>query len=285
MGRQHRYNEVRQKSIHNAYQRVESIGEQIGRWGVRSIELDLHGSGRDWEVYHWLLDSESSIDSLSEGLALLRGIHRADPTHDALTVFLDLKTSFSGQKRRVPKGPKKLRRPTIVGGQYTAQRLDELIRTFLSRKWLYTPGALRSRAPTASTLQEAAMIGSWPTMRELRGKFLFVLTGPRVRLEHYRSALDGPVAFVAPRVDRPRQVESNPEAVMFNLPDGKARRRLGPSLFERGLVTRSYGLDEEKDWRHAVDTKVHHLATDMVDEGRYAWASTREGRLPFQVIG
>ena len=56
-----RYNDVRQKSIHNAYQRSQSIGEQVTHWGVRSLELDLHGSGRDWKVYHWLLDAERQL--------------------------------------------------------------------------------------------------------------------------------------------------------------------------------------------------------------------------------
>ncbi len=284
MRRQHRYNQVRQKSIHNAYQRDESINEQIGAWHVRSLELDLHGSGRDWKVYHWLLDPKSSVKSLSAGLALLGRIHRADPGHDAITVFLDMKTPFSGQRRRGRPGPKKLRRGAVWGGQYTANRLDALIRSHLRKKWLFAPSALRKAAPSATTLQEAAGTGLWPTLQELRGQFLFVLTGPRVRLEHYRAAASDPVAFIAPRVSRADRVDADPEAVFFNFADGNARRRLGAALFDRGFVTRSYGLNTEQEWDHAVATKIHHLATDMVNDVDHPWASTRHGTVPFEPV-
>jgi hypothetical protein len=37
-----RYNEVRQKSAHNALQQQEGIYDQIAYWRIRSLEMDLH---------------------------------------------------------------------------------------------------------------------------------------------------------------------------------------------------------------------------------------------------
>ena len=39
-----RYDSVRQKSIHNTFQRTEGIYDQIVYWRVRSLEADIHTS-------------------------------------------------------------------------------------------------------------------------------------------------------------------------------------------------------------------------------------------------
>lgn len=52
-----RYNEVRQTSSHNAFQRPEGIYDQVVYWRIRSLEIDLHrgkpgrnGLKRDWYI-------------------------------------------------------------------------------------------------------------------------------------------------------------------------------------------------------------------------------------------
>ena len=105
-----------------------------------------------------------------------------------------------------------------------------------------------------------------------------------MRLEHYRKNAKDPVAFVAPRIGRASEIEANRHAVFFNLSGATARRNLGRKLLRRGLMSRSYGLNSEKDWSHAVKTGIHHLATDMVDDVEHPWASTRKGDVPFERI-
>ena len=42
-----RYDDVRQKSIHNTFQRIEGIYDQIVYWRVRSLEADIHRQIQD----------------------------------------------------------------------------------------------------------------------------------------------------------------------------------------------------------------------------------------------
>ncbi len=154
-----------------------------------------------------------------------------------------------------------------------------------SEAMLFTPGHLRAVDPKAPSLQAAAGgPEAWPSLRRLRGRFLFVLTGPKVRLEHYRKSGEDPVAFIAPRIARASEIETHRHAVFFNLADAKARRSAGRKLLRRGLVSRSYGLDTRETWRHAAGASIHHLATDMVNDREHRWASTRDGSAPFQII-
>lgn len=96
-----RYDEVRQKSAHNAFQQQEGIYDRIVYWRIRSLELDLHrgklGYGRlkgDWFVYHGLHDPNTTVHRLSDFLRLCRGIGQAIPHHEVITVFLDIREAF-----------------------------------------------------------------------------------------------------------------------------------------------------------------------------------------------
>jgi hypothetical protein len=65
-----RYNEVRQTSSHNAFQRPEGIYDQVVYWRVRSLEIDLHRGkpGRDalkkdWYIYVPFVKCEGHKDA------------------------------------------------------------------------------------------------------------------------------------------------------------------------------------------------------------------------------
>ena len=97
-----RYNEVRQTSSHNAFQRPEGIYDQVVYWRLRSLEIDLHRGkpGRDalkkdWYIYHVaVVDPDTSVDRFSGFLQICRGVQRAIPQHEVITVFLDIKDAF-----------------------------------------------------------------------------------------------------------------------------------------------------------------------------------------------
>ncbi len=53
----------------------------------------------------------------------------------------------------------------------------------------------------------------------------------------------------------------------------------------RGWVTRTYYVNRESVWRTSVFQRIHHLATDRVDDDETPWASTRDARgWPFERI-
>lgn len=177
------WNLVRQDASHNSY-KVDGGIEALFFNGVRTFEIDIHvgeptdfrasignivvdhfdHNGElpgDWHVYHFSGDEKTEYSTLGEGLAALVAL----PTTDPLTLFLDNKDPF-------------------VDG-HTAVELDELIVEALGPR-VYGPQDLLDRAPGATTLQQAVQIAGWPTVDELSGRIMVVLTD---NVSQYPSSL------------------------------------------------------------------------------------------------
>ena len=144
-----RYNEVRQTSSHNAFQRPEGIYDQVVYWRIRSLEIDLHRGkpGRDalkkdWYIYHVaVVDPDTSVDRFSGFLQICRGVQRAIPQHEVITVFLDIKDPFHKS----------------ASASQSAVVLDGLLIDALGEDHIYRPRDLLARAPGAGSLQEAVL--------------------------------------------------------------------------------------------------------------------------------
>lgn len=277
------YNLAVQKSSHNAYARTEPIFDQLVWHGIRSLELDIHtdkararAAPGDWFVYHEDLPffRESSCAMLSDCLGQLAAFHAAMPDHDVITLWIDLKDDF---------------RP----GQ-TPRELDALLEARLGRDHVVRPEDLRARCPGATDLR-AAVTGTdaacaFPTLGELRGKFIVAVTGGSscderspVRAYEGDDAM-ARTAFVAPDVDASCPTgayASRPSVVFLNMPlseRGRAR-----AIAAQGLVSRIYGdglfgsLGSLNDFSLARSSGSVHLATDMVNSLESAWASTFDG--------
>lgn len=256
-----RYNDVRQRSSHNAYQKTAPIGAQLEKLGVRSLELDIHRTKLtasdlpgDWHVYHHLFDQKTSCAKLSTCLDEIARFHRAQPRHDVLTVWLDVKDAFE-------RG-------------HDAVDLDRMIASHIPMRAIYRPRDRVRACDGAQTLQDTVS-GSceWPQVDDLRGKVIFVLTDgdsgvTSARLDEYTGAsraLAGTVArlaFVAPRIESPRDIDLHPQAVFFNL--DLSHVDIGAAIFARGLVSRVYGVTSSS-WARASAAHVHHLATDEIE--------------------
>jgi hypothetical protein len=273
-----RYDQVRQKSSHNSYQRDEPLLDQLVYHGLRSVELDLHDAklgwpefGGDWYVYHHALDPGSSCERLSECLDVLAAFRRAVPRHEVLTVWLDLKDDF---------GPD--------GSGHGPRDLDRLLREKFPEA-LFAPAELEASCPGARTPAEgvSARCG-WPALSALEGRVLFVLTDGALvafqdRFRTYQGASGAPAAFVAPEVSSREELDQHPDALFFNLPSSAAA--LAEEVHARGRVSRVFGLDAES-WPIARSHHANHLATDAVNAEVEAWASVQDRRgSPFQCFG
>ena len=271
-----RYNEVRQKSAHNAFQRREGIYDQVVYWRIRSLELDLHkgklGYGRlagDWYVYHGAHDPNTSVHHLSDFLRLCRGIRRAMPRHEVITVFLDIRDGFHTTPSASQSGP----------------ALDRLLIEQLGEGRLYTPKDLMKRAPDATTLQAAAQAKGWPSLADLRGKILFVLTGPADALATYLGSASPHrrVAFLSARVEKKGHVPgTDRDIVFFNMSDKHVK--VSRTIRQQGFIGRGYYLNSESRWRTAVEHDCHHLATDDINARESRWSQTARPMtgFPFQ---
>ncbi|MCL2725089.1 MAG: Ca2+-dependent phosphoinositide-specific phospholipase C [Polyangiaceae bacterium] len=283
-----RYDEIVQKSAHNAYERFEPLFDQLAWHGLRSIELDIHEtkSGElsphgDWFVYHEDVPflRRTTCTMLSDCLGQLAAFHRAVPAHEPITLFIDLKDR--------------------LGVRQTAEDLDALLAKVFGRAAIVAPGDLMNRCPDAISLRQAVAASSvdkardrapdtcsFPTMGELRGKFIVAVTGGTAcdRASSVNAYAAGAprdrLAFLAPNVDDAcamHAYDERPDIVFVNMP--WSDRAYARQARERGLIARVYGrgvpggLDALDDFEMAQRTGAQHLATDMVNADASVWAN------------
>ena len=243
-----RLNETFEVACHNCYDPdlLPSFGDAPLR--TRTVEIDVldrwgfgvGGRRGGWYVRHagWGNRSNCAPEPASGDLAAcLRVVHEwlADSTARGVMVFIDKKQPWAA-----------LRSP---------RALDSLIASIVPRARIYTPRKLRGAYASPRT---AAAAGAWPRVRDLRGRVVFVLTGPNRRLREYVETMgDGALAFVAPNVQSVKEVDAAPKgfdaasAQSIAFYNFRFRRRtafdLGRAIHARGFFSRSwYPLD---DWR------------------------------------
>ena len=270
-----RYNQVRQKSSHNSYDKDEGLYDQFLYWRIRSMEIDIHNgkTGRqsltgNWYVYHIdIIEPGTTVDKLSNAMTVFQGLQLAVPDHEVATVFIDLKDDFDST--------------------HTIEDLDQML-LFLGRDRVFTPGDL---SPSSNDLQ-GAVAGGWPRLEDLRGKFIFVLTGGGVssstdKLNDYVSngaTANQRAAFIAPEISTTADITAKNYVVFFNLQMSQASS-LGPQVFSQGFVSRVFSANSQGDWSTAVSGQVHLIATDKVNSIADPWAQTDNAKgWPFQGI-
>jgi hypothetical protein len=276
-----RYNEVRQKSSHNAFENPDQdIPGQILFSNVHSMEIDLHKGVHqhdldgDWYVYHYdpiVSFPDSNVKTFSLFLERCRKIHLWNMNHEVITVFVDMHDAFTNDHN------------------HSAAHFDALIDQYL-RGIVYTPIDLLG---TSQSLKQAAQAQNWKTLDELRGKFIFVLTDAMGAsfddttsvLHQYvdRGALASTRrAFVASEVITANQVGVFDYIVFYNF--SWDNRGLGTNVFNQKFISRAFKIDENS-WNAAFTGNLHHLATDIISTERYPWCVIEDanGR-PFQKI-
>src|SRR5215213_75042 len=251
-----RYNQVRQKASHNSYQRDEGLYDQFLYWRLRSMEVDIHNgkTGRqaltgNWYVYHTnIVEPGTTVDKLSDVMTVLQGLQLAVPEHEVATIVIDLKDDFDST--------------------HTIENLDNMILSSLGAERVFTPGDL---SPGSNDLQ-SSVAGGWPRLEDLRGKFIFILTGGGVgsstdKLNVYvdnGNTANQRAAFIAPEISGSTDITAKDYVVFFNLQMSQASS-LGPTVFTSGFVSRVFSANSEDDWTKAVNGQIHLIATDKVN--------------------
>ena len=200
---------------------------------------------------------------LSEALRKLKRWHNRHPKHAVITVWLQV-AGLPGEDGWEARGHK----PVDLDNNRIAADLRNL---------LYTPLDLKRNNPANLTLQGVIRRGGWPTLGDLRGKFIIVLHGEDRHLNGYLHDVNnyrggrrgngsyrrGPkCCFVAPEIKNAAALRNKKNCVFFNL---KMRdSRVASSVFRAGFVSRIYRIDNETQWKRAREHRVHHLGTDHI---------------------
>ncbi len=263
-----RYHEVAMKASHNTFEIDAPLTSltPAGDWrfpvydaGCRAIELDVAqyggaGPGRfmQWSVQH---DDRYELHNrqLSQFLAELRGWSRANRGHDVVTILVCLKgvASLDG----------------------FPDQLDTYIAHFLGdADCLFRPVDLLD-GTGAPDLRSASRQKGWPTLEELRGRFVLIMTGEPEMLGAYAEDPGRRLGFACvdcddDRVPPSEYVASRPNQLFLNyhlfgdhrgqwLPN-LAQVRHDPSVLIRGYLV------QDAWWDVAVEAGVNLLATDAV---------------------
>ncbi|MEH0021750.1 MAG: Ca2+-dependent phosphoinositide-specific phospholipase C [Desulfobacter sp.] len=264
-----RYNQVRQKSSHNSYQRKEGYPDQALYWRIRSMEIDIHNSNNgagwpqlngNWYVYHAsVVDQSTSVNTFSDALDVLAAFHTAVPDHEPVTIWVDLKDDF------------------VAGRDQTPASMDRLIADRLGRDNIWGPPDLIG---SQASLQQAVAAYGWPVLADLQGKFIFGcttgdLSSPDSVLNQYvdnGATANQRLAFVAPQISRAADINRHDYAAIFNLSSGNAS--LARDVFDAGFISRVYGLNSSGQWAVGWENRANHLGTDKVNTFEDGWART-----------
>ncbi len=138
------------------------------------------------------VDFRSSCPTFRLCLQQMRVWSDANPGHSPLFVLLEPK--FGGLGAVVPNATQ-----VLPFDAKAFAELDASIGEIIGRDKVVAPDDVRGKHPT---LEEAALAGAWPTVRQARGKFVFLMIVPGMNLAAFKPYLDdhpnleGRMAFV-----------------------------------------------------------------------------------------
>jgi hypothetical protein len=145
----------------------ESLLDQLVADGARAVELDVHPDARSahaYRVFH-TVPGNSLCDDLADCLRPLRLFHAALPRHEVVHVVIELK-EFAASS---------------FDAQHTVDDLERILEASLG-PWLYRPGDLLDACDPGRTdpdpdLTSCLARSGWPTLAELRGRFVVSVLG------------------------------------------------------------------------------------------------------------
>lgn len=280
------YNKLQFKFAHNSYERDETIAEMLEydnkfkfQAGCRGIEFDCHQDKKSagekdawrWSVHH---DGEYSADkpSLESYLAQVKSWADSHPGHDPIAVYFEFKDGFGSD--------------AVFAKKFDAFVLAKLAGG--NRGKFYTPAEMLARSAGAKDLVSAAEKAGWPTLGELKGKFILVITGGEgSRKEYYSSRPKETLAFVDrdcgegdgafPSVTSGNRLFLNLHVYHKN--EGW-HRFCQTAASRKGFVVRGWKVNALPLWNDCVKYGLNMLATDKVKN--HPWAYVGGG--PFRKI-
>ncbi len=257
------YSHVSFKAAHNSVDRDEiPVTEQLRnptnrsphQAGCRGLELDIHDAPNlwEWSVSHTGPYNADANHQLAAYLRLLVSWSDGHADHEPILITVDIK-------------------PMVKSPTRFAREFDRLLAREIGTKRLFTPAELQQDAPT---LVEGANRYGWPSVDELRGRFIVCLSGLEAAKKHYSRARNR-LAFADIRVAhngrRPGAKTGDRVFVNYRADQTNWERDARHFAKTDGFVTRLFGIDDPATWQRAIDAGVNVLSTDRVR--KYEWAT------------
>jgi len=236
-------NSICAKSSHNTFQSKYSIEQLFKLFHIRSFEFDLHTTrgiytqAGNWFVYHNILDLASRYYLFTDVLYSLANLHQNHPDHEVITIFLDC-NNFSEEN--------------------TPAQLDALIRFYLGSA-IYTPANFKGEN---ISIHHQIKEGNYPTLEELRGKFIFILTKSTDIYTNNKTSSYSRLCFVADNIDTIEDLDSYQHTPFFNLFYTNSLRKVLPSM---GFMVRVWTINLRSQFDRVLSSGCHFIASDEID--------------------
>jgi hypothetical protein len=170
------YNKVYRKAGHNSYWvpyhfgglydvgasgTRERILDQLLHEHVRSFELDLHRDDDHpghFTIYHTSETDNSTCHDLEACLQLFKRFDYLVPDHEVVNIIFEAKETSTLTAR-------------TFEGDHHIEDFDRTLWEYLGSR-IYTPREFLSRCAPGATLVQCARDRGWPTIDELRGRYI-----------------------------------------------------------------------------------------------------------------
>lgn len=252
---------------------------------TRVLELDVHASNNpstwNWSVRHRAIPFGCSGNCNNCGYGTtgdkpfgfciddIKQWHLAHPNHDVIILFIDLKDPWNS------------------GANQTPVDLDQRLLSLVpNADMIYKPRDLlgNNLSSNDGNMRLAAQQNNWPSMGDLTGKLMFVLTGEGADVNTYISdrSLDA-VAFSAASVSTISDVVNLPyigvglknDVVFYNMQRNNISNGAGTFASGNRYITRTWGtvagwpkVFTNNEYAEAIDGDINNIAVKDVD-GNY----------------
>jgi hypothetical protein len=238
-----------------------TLTEQLNL-GLLDLEIDVyadtlggryaHPKGLDWvpgqpafdtkgemkqagfKVFHIQdIDFRSNCATFKQCLQELRKWSDAHPNHNP--IFITMNAKDEPMKNPGFTIPEKFNARTY-------DKLDKEIADNLGTDHLVTPDVVRGKY---KTLEQAVLHQNWPTLKQAKGKFIFVLDEPKPKTDIYiagHPSLKGRLLFTSSE-------PGTPEAAIYVMNDAKKQQAQIIALVKKGYIIRTRADSDTEEAR------------------------------------
>ncbi len=178
------------------------------------------------------IDFRSNFLAFKMGLQELKRWSEKHPDH--YPVFITMNAKDEGLKKEGFTIPQKFTSSTF-------DSLDQEIATYLGKDNVITPDMVKGKYPT---LESAVLNGNWPLIKNVKGKFLFVLDETGDKIATY---IEGPPSLQG-RMLFTNSEPHTPEAAVMILNNAKTDSIL--SMVKKGYIVRTRADADTKEARN-----------------------------------
>jgi len=261
------YNQLMFKSSHNSYERAEPMLDQL-TWdpnknyqgGCRQLELDIWRHSNQtvdfWKVGH----TNGGNISLSFYLQQIANWHTLQPNHDFISIVLDIKSTDGVYSNLV-------------------NEIDNYIgRYFLDKvpaENLFTPGKILQ---PGTDLVSSLRAKGWPTLCNLTGNFMFVLSGYEKWKSFYADQTTNTTLCFADKEELDNDSSIRPPLagtrIFYNFHIFNDHydiwKNTIPRYRQQGFITRGFLVNDKSLWKKAMEAGVNAISTDKIKNHEWA---------------